>query len=183
MRRFSIPTCCAYAICLAALAAPSVASAEDRTLVVGYQPAWFVLAGATGGASFGADENGGYLGVEVSAARMLRGWWYGIYGDALYDFGTAVPSLSFGPEFGYWLLGVDGGVALRPGAQRVVDFGPTVRGMLTLGLFSLYYRRSFWPNAVENRTVSQVGLLLKLPVGASWGAGSEAAANVAERTQ
>ena len=162
----------------------SVASAQSvDALTVGYQPAWFVLGGATGGASFGSTSNGGYLGAEVSVARLLRGWWYGLYADAEYDFGMGTPTVSLGPEFGYWVLGVDGGVGIRPGEDETFAVGPRIRGLLTVGLVSLYYRHAYWPGDRENRTVRQVGLLLKLPLSGSWGTGEAPPANMGKRRQ
>lgn len=161
---------------------PCAAHATDDSVTVGYQPAWFLLGGATAGASFGSTENGGYVGAELSAARMYRGWWYGLFGDAMYDFGSGTPSASLGPEFGYWFLGVDGGLGIR-GYDSAVEFGPQIRGLLTFGLFSLYYRQTYWPRATNNRNVQQVGMLLKIPLVGGRGSGAWPPDNLGRRRQ
>jgi len=177
---FGAPIAVALSMCLSA----SPASADENdAITVGYQPAWYALAGATGGASFGSTDNGGYAGAEVSVVRLLGGWWHGLYIDALYDFGTRTPHVSLGPEFGWWVFGVDGGAGVRTAEDDGLEIGPQVRGLFTFGLLSFYYRHAFWPHASTNRTVRQAGLMLKVPLGSPWGTGPTSPWDLGRRSE
>jgi hypothetical protein len=123
----------------------------------------FVLTGLTTGGSFGSLGGGYYLGGEVSAAWLFEGVWGGVYADAAYDFGQGATTVSLGPEVGWMVLGLDGGLAARFGRQPDPELGFHVRGMLALGLFSLYGRYGGWPGAGGVEHVGQVGITLKFP--------------------
>lgn len=155
------------------LAAP--ASADDEEAVtLGYDGGWYVMGGATGGGSFSPGVGGGFVGAEASVARLRRGWWYGVYSDAIYDFGQRNMTLTLGPEFGYSFFGVDGGLGLRPAPESGLQMGPQFRGLLTVGLVALYARYGFWPEATEHRHVRQFGIMLKIPLASPRGFGPTA---------
>ncbi len=146
---------------------PAVAWAQDdpADFAFGNEVQSFVLTGLTTGGSFGSHGGGYYLGGEVSAAWLFEGVWGGVYADAAYDFGQGATTVSLGPEVGWMVLGLDGGLAARFGRQDDPELGFHVRGVVALGLFSLYGRYGGWPGAggaLEH--VGQVGITLKLPV-------------------
>ena len=156
-----------------ALAASPAAAEEtpsdDQPIVVGYKPAWFLMGGTTGGASFHEEGPGGFAGAEFSLLRTHRDWWVGGYLDATYDFRTRAPTASIGPEVGYMFMGLDGGVAVR---RRNADFEPGVMGRLsaTAGVFGLFGRFNYWPT-VETYTI-QAGATFKFPLFSPWGPGA-----------
>ncbi len=148
---------------LASLAAPSSASAQDD-FSFGNETQSYVLAGLTTGGSFGSLGGGYYLGGEVSAAWLFEGVWGGLYADAAYDFGQGATTVSLGPELGWWVLGLDGGLAARFGRAPDAELGFHARGMIALGLFSIYGRYGGWPGTGAVEHVGQVGVTFKLPV-------------------
>ena len=90
-------------------------------------------------------------------------FWIGGYGDVLYDADAGIGRVSFGPEIGCLIFGIDGGVvrelggpgrwglALRPALTFPVSLTPPVT-------FSLFARVEKWregPSSVE------IGLLVK----------------------
>jgi hypothetical protein len=90
-------------------------------------------------------------------------FWVGGYGHIVYDSGTETGRVSFGPEIGCLILGLDGGLvrelggssrwgfAIRPSITIPVSLKP----MMTL---SLYARGEMWKEGPDD---SEVGLLLK----------------------
>ena len=116
------------------------------------------------GSSFSPAGIGGFLGVEGSYFRSYHNTWAGLYLDAVYDFAQEAATVSFGPELGSLLFGVDGGLALRIGAKDRPEVGVQVRAMLNLGFVSLYYRYGAWPLSDGFEGVQQLGLTLKAPI-------------------
>lgn len=161
-------------------AAPVSAQDEESSLTLGYDPGWFILGGLTGGASFGEPGRGGFLGGELSVVRLGNSWWNGLYADIAYDFGHHEPTFTVGPEFGWMVLGVDGGVGVKPGEDGGVQLGPQVRGLLTFAVFSLYARFAYWPDATQ-KNVQQYGVLLKFPLAMPWGQGPSAAWDMGDK--
>lgn len=153
----------------AASPASAEESSKDDAILVGYQPSWFLLGGATGGASFSPAGTGGFAGAEVSLVRTLRGWWSGVYLDGAYEFRSRAPTVSLGPEVGYQFVGLDAGGALQftPDGLR-----PGIMGRLsaTAGLLSLFGRVAYWPSGATYTV--QAGATFKLPLIAPWGRGS-----------
>lgn len=144
----------------------SPAMAEDEAYEFGPRASWVVLAGPTGGGSFGTPGGGGFVGGELSLARLERAFWYGLYADGSYDFGHADATFTAGPSLGLGFFGLDGGVALRAGdSGDFSDPGATARFMVTSGFFAIYGRWLFFPSADEH--VGQVGVLLKFPIWAN----------------
>lgn len=167
---------------------PSTAAAQAEetdlsSVTVGYGGAWYLMGGATGGGSFGPTGRGGVIGGELSVAKLELGWWYGVYTDVVYDFGVDNVTLTAGPEFGYQIVGFDGGVGVRPAEDGGLELGPQVRGLLTFGLLSFYVRRGFWPDATRHRNVWQVGAMFKIPLRDPWGMGPSAGWDMGERTR
>ena len=156
---------------LAALAlAPSQAAAQeaDDTFSFGDETQAFFLAGVTTGGSFGSLGGGGFVGADLSVAWLRDGLWGGLYADGVWDFGHGAATVSVGPEIGYMVLGLDGGPAARFGRADDPEFGFQARGMIALGLVSIYGRYGGWPQADGIEHVGQVGLTFKLPVWTSY---------------
>lgn len=143
---------------------PTPAQAQEGEIFeFGPRPTWSVLAGPTGGGSFGSPGGGGFLGAELSIARLERKFWFGAYADGSYDFGHQTGTFTAGPQFGLGFFGLDGGVALR--TEAFDEPGATARFLVTSGFFALYGRWLFFPAADEH--VGQVGVVLKLPIWAN----------------
>lgn len=140
---------------------------EARGFTLGHESAWFLMGGAMGGGSFGSPGGGGFAGGELSLAWTRSGVWAGLYGDASYDFGHGATTLTLGPELGWLLLGLDGGLGVRLGRSDQAELGAQVRGLLTLGNVALFGRYGHWPGSARDKHVGQVGVLLKLPLWAS----------------
>lgn len=85
--------------------------------------------------------------------------WGGMYVDALYDSGIKRMLMSFGPELGVGMAGMDGGLAWDPGGKR---FGWTARVLLTGSVVDLYLRIGEFPSSDESR--SEFGVIFKFPV-------------------
>lgn len=168
----AITTLCA----LGALALASPASAQDASAPVeskqdvskqdapfefGPKPGWQVLFGPTGGGSFGSPGGGGFAGAELSVSRLNAGTWFGAYVDGIYDFGQSAALVTAGPQLGYTLLGLDGGVAARFG-DGGPEWGPQARLMISAGFFSLYGRYAYLLDTDEH--LGQAGVMFKLPL-------------------
>jgi hypothetical protein len=157
---------------VATFGAERVAQAEETTpaFTIGARPIWYLLGGVTGGLTTVAHDRGGFVGGELSAARLSHGGrWIGAYGDGYYDFGAQRGYVTLGPELGYKMFGVDAGGAARLGGDRV-ELGPTGRLFVTLGVLSIYGRYAYFADALGSgdKNVVQIGALLKMPL-AVWG--------------
>jgi hypothetical protein len=130
---------------------------------IGGQPAWFLLGGVSAGYT-ALGERGGFVGGELSLARLLSGRTLGLYADAYYDFGADGTYVSAGPELGWKVLALDGGVAARfDGGMDGTDLGGTARLCLTVGVVSLCGRYSRF-DADADQDVLQIGAMFKLPL-------------------
>lgn len=130
---------------------------------IGGQPAWFLLGGVSAGYTALGDR-GGFVGGELSVARLLSARTLGFYADAYYDFGADGTYVSAGPELGLKVLALDGGIAARfDGGMDGTDLGGTVRLCATVGVVSLCGRYSRF-DADEDKNVIQVGAMFKLPL-------------------
>lgn len=145
------------------MAQPAAAQEEGEPFAFGDVPEAFVMGGLTGGGSFGSPGGGGFLGGEASLAWLYHGVWGGFYMDGFYDFGHGDTTLSIGPELGYAVLGLDGGLGLRLGQADDPELGGQMRLLVSLGNFSLFGRYGFWPGSKDAQHVGQVGVLLKFP--------------------
>ena len=148
-----------------ALFGAGVAHADDadKPFTIGSQPAWFILAGTSAGGTVGVDDKGGFVGGELSLVRLDAGTFVGLYADGYYDFGIDAPMVTAGPELGYKLFGLDGGIAYR---RRDGDneLGATARITLGLGMFGVFTRYAYFNDTMDNEHVIQIGALLKLPL-------------------
>jgi hypothetical protein len=156
-------------IVLAALAAsrPGAAAADDPPFTIGSVPVWFLLGGVTGGGTVGVDTTGGYVGGELSLARMRDGNYLGFYADGYYDFGIDGTYVTGGLEAGHQVFGVDAGPAARFASGRT-DAGVAARLNLSLGLFGIYIRYAYFDARSDDHVV-QVGAMLKFPLASPFG--------------
>jgi hypothetical protein len=147
----------------ASAAAPRSAAADDAPFTIGSRPAWFLLGGVTSGGTVAFADRGAYVGGELSIARLRAGTYFGLYADGYYDWGADGTYVTGGLELGRKFIGVDGGAALRlAGGER--ELGVTGRLNVSVGVFGLYARYAYFPDAMEDDHVLQVGLSLKLPL-------------------
>jgi len=145
------------------VAAPRRAAADDPPFTIGSRPAWFLLGGVTSGGTVALADRGAYVGGELSVARLRDGTYVGLYADGYYDWGADGTYVTGGLELGRKLIGIDGGAALRlAGGER--ELGVTGRLGVSLGLFGLYARYAYFPDAMADDHVVQVGVALKLPL-------------------
>ena len=123
---------------------------------------WVLTFGANGGFSMHPERsNGAVLGAEVSAPYLAdSGFWFGAYADTLHDFGPGWQRFSFGPEAGFAIFGVDGGL-LAELADGTMRKGYTIRGVLTLGVLGLYGRYGSLGGPDPERGFGEIGLLMK----------------------
>jgi len=158
----------AATLAFAAVAATtSPAVADDPPFTIGSRPAWFLLGGVTGGGTVAFHDRGGFVGGELSVARLREGTYMGGYADGYYDFGVGGAYVTGGLELGHSLIGVDGGAALRL-RDGTTDLGATGRIVIGAGVFSLYVRYAYF-DADRDPHVIQVGALLKLPLVSPFG--------------
>lgn len=177
-------TAAAVATAFALAAGHGAARADEPdAFSIGAEPAWFFLGGVTGGGTVATGERGGFVGGELSLARIERANVAGFYADSYYDFGAGATYLTVGPEVarhlrrltvirpeGLTSLGIDGGLALR--FDDGTDVGATGRVYVTVfGLFSIYGRYT-WLDAGEDDHVVQVGVSLKFLLSRPFGPGA-----------
>jgi hypothetical protein len=137
-----------------------------------------------GGANLGVahhDGNGFLLGAELSMpyARLTETagnpnntalwslpigdlfsmFWAGPYVDVTRDFETDATRMSFGPELGVGVIGVDGGFLHQFGDTP--RSGWTVRPVLTIALVSLYWRHGAFTDDLPDASFDEFGVLLK----------------------
>lgn len=153
----------AIAGALALAAAPRPAAADEPPFTIGSRPAWFLLGGVTTGGTLILADRGAFVGGELSLARLRDGTFFGFYADGYYDWGADGTYVTGGVEAGRRFLAVDAGAALRM-ADGERDLGATGRLNVGLGLFSLYARYAYFPDAMTDDHVIQFGIALKLPL-------------------
>ncbi|MGM0555947.1 MAG: hypothetical protein ACQEVA_06195 [Myxococcota bacterium] len=143
-------------------------SGEGDVFTFGSEPGWQMLGGITAGGAFGSLGGGGFAGLELSISRLQRRVWWGGYLDATYDFAQRGAMATVGPQIGYGLVGLDGGLAGRvdtgesPGRT---DFGPQARLVITTGFLGIYGRYVYLLDGRDH--LGQAGILLKLPLWAN----------------
>lgn len=154
------------------------ARAEPRGFTIGGRPVWFVTGGVTAGGTVAGAPRGALVGGELGLVRIRDRQVAGLYLDGGYDFGVDAALVTAGPELGIirrsptmpLALGVDGGAAIRFGDDG--GLGATGRVFLTVaGAVSLYGRYLFIDGDADRHAV-QVGLTLKFPLAAPFGAGA-----------
>jgi hypothetical protein len=174
-RRAPAPRGARAAALLCLLLAPVAAAADDRPggeppFSIGAEPAWYLLGGVSGGGSLASDDNGGFVGGELSLVRLRQGRWVGAYVDGGYEFGQDAPFLSLGPELGVSVVGIDGGAFLRFDDDGLA-LGPQGRLVVGLGLFSVYARYAYMLEAERNEHIVQIGAMFKMPMMSPFGQG------------
>lgn len=157
------PLAAAVGCALAFVAAPRDAAADDPPFTIGSRPAWFLLGGVTSGGTLVLADRGAFVGGEVSVARLRDGNYVGFYADGYYDWGADGTYVTGGLELGRKIFGIDGGAALRF-ADGARDLGATGRLSVGVGLFNLFARYAYFPDAMTDDHVVQVGVALKLPL-------------------
>ncbi len=127
--------------------------------------AWYLPLGFNVGAAVHQHAPLGLtLGAEISGVLLSRNWsWFGVYADALHDFGTKENRGSVGLELGYRYLGIDGGYLLVRESDGSYGHGVVVRPLATTGLVSLFGRLGYVLTG-ERRAFVEVGALLKYPI-------------------
>lgn len=138
---------------------------DHPAISVGFEPTWHSAFGISGGGSFHGGAYGGFLGGQLSLAKIKTDLWMGGFTDAHYDFGDGALTVAAGPEIGYNFFGIDAGAAGRFFAGSP-QFGPQARVLMTVGLASVFGRYKYWPGTDEH--VAQAGILVKLPLMAPW---------------
>lgn len=88
--------------------------------------------------------------------------WGGVYSDVVRDTGTKTTRITFGPEFGYNWLGVDGGLLVELGEESRT--GVVVRPVLTLSVVTLYARFGWFLDDKPESHFTELGVLLKYPL-------------------
>lgn len=86
--------------------------------------------------------------------------WGGGYADVIHDFGPKATRVSFGPELGLTIIGVDTGVVLS--SQDGLHAGWTGRILLTFPIVELYARVGTLFS--EKDTWGEFGVMIKVPV-------------------
>ncbi len=154
------------AVALATAIAVPGSSARAEPFRIGARPAWYVLGGATGGGTVGADQTGGFVGGELSVVRLRQGRYVGGYVDAYYDFGIEGTYATAGVEVGKQFVGLDAGVALRFAGDTEV--GATGRVFVSVGVLSVFARYAYFDSDTDDHVI-QLGAMLKLPLHAPSG--------------
>ncbi|HWM88190.1 MAG TPA: hypothetical protein VNO33_20190 [Kofleriaceae bacterium] len=167
------------AAALALLVGRVAAAEEEPAFTIGATPAWFLLGGLTGGATFADGDSGGFAGGELSLVRLVAGRFAGLYSDAYRDFGLDATVLSVGPEIGLHLrrnkklpisIGLDGGAAMRFADET--ELGASGRLSITIfGMLSIYGRYTFMDAEVGDH-VLHAGAMLKFPLLSPFGRGA-----------
>ena len=161
---------------LATALTTGAARAEPRGFAIGSRPVWFVTGGITTGGTVARAERGPLVGGELSLARVRDRHVLGAYVDAYRDFGVDGTMITAGPELALvrrsltlpLAVGVDGGGAARLGDDA--GLGATGRVFVTVaGALSVYGRYVFIDGAADRHAV-QVGVTLKFPLLAPFGA-------------
>jgi len=158
---------CVMVLAVLAASRPRPAAADDPPFSIGSAPAWFLLGGVTSGGTVGTGTTGGYLGGELSLARMRDGNYVGFYADGYYDFGIDRTYVTGGVELGHQYLGIDAGPAVRI-AHGGTDAGVAARINLSIGVFGIYVRYAYF-DAMSDDHVIQVGGMLKFPLASPFG--------------
>lgn len=143
-----------------ALVTPAAAE-DDAPYSFGTVPGWTVLGGVTGGGSFGTGDPGGFVGLELSVNRLSEAVWSGLYADGTWDFGRDEVIATAGPQLGYYVLGLDGGAALRV-RDGESDVGVGGRLLIALAVFDLYGRYVHFFEGDAH--LWQVGAMIKWPL-------------------
>ena len=126
---------------------------------------WVLMPGGTGGATLPPQGgSAGTFGGEISLScwRCSELTWVGGYVDLLRDLGRDQYRVSFGPELGSGVAGIDGGPVIAADSGRV-RAGLVVRGVLAFGLLGLYARiGQLFVGGTQ--TYAELGGYFKIPI-------------------
>lgn len=118
------------------------------------------LAGPALAVGFHGESKRPLIGAEVSVVANQIFGWVGAYADAVYDGDFR---MSFGPEFGLLIFGLDGGLLLdfRDGTvARGYVLRPHIAVPTAHGVFVPYWRTG--KNLDTDQSFAELGLLFKM---------------------
>jgi len=132
--RYSIVTflCCALLVVL-----PGSRAAADNFLPV---TGWYLPVGA--GFSSQSHDKDFLVGPEVSLVRWSEAFWAGGYVDNVRATSRPRGRVSVGPEIGWGILGLDGGLSFAAGGGPAAR-GGVVRGLVCFPSLQFFYREEF----------------------------------------
>jgi hypothetical protein len=99
-------------------------------------------------------------GAPSTSLGIPSATWVGGYLDGDYDFGNHSGRVTLGPEVGWELFGIDGGLAVQRGDNRT-NAGLAVRPVITFGYVQLFARYEYFAGVGAR---GEVGALLKWPM-------------------
>ncbi len=116
----------------------------------------------------GQVQDSGFLGTEISFVMTLESsMWFGAYFDAIFPLEAKAASarISYGPEFGFALFGIDGGHVVEYYDGNASN-GIQVRFLLYWLVGGIYVRGgALWRDDQDGpRGFSEVGMLFKIPL-------------------
>jgi hypothetical protein len=172
-RTARLGNCSAVRTLLVVLAASSNAFASpmyDGTEPSGWDRASFnALGGIVLGKSFNEQADDGFvLGGELSfvvthvkdnKSLVPEMIWYGAYADVIHDYGSDQTRASIGPEVGFMMVGVDGGLLAQLSDESRVGF--TIRPVVTFGVLALYVRHNRFADSLPDNKTWEAGVLIK----------------------
>lgn len=124
---------------------------------------WFLPVGlSVAGAAHPTSPTALAVGAEASvvAFPVAEGNWVGAYVDAVHELDNDLTRVSIGPEFGFVLIGVDGGFVVQR-SERGTHYGGAVRPMLSFSFLTVYGR---WGWLSDDERFREIGVLLKFPI-------------------
>jgi hypothetical protein len=124
---------------------------------------WFLPVGLTAaGTAHPKLPTASTIGGEASvvAFPVGDGNWIGGYVDVVHELGNDLTRISVGPEMGFTLVGVDGGLVIQH-SERGTRYGGAVRPMLSFSFLTVYGR---WGWLADDERFREIGLLLKFPI-------------------
>ncbi len=145
----------------------------------GPKPGWYLMPGGTLAATLVLERDGnlgfsgggelsivcyGCFNNKPALAHGRADYWLGAYAEVLHQPNRSQLRASMGPEFGWSLLGVDGGLVIAD--DESTHFGATLRGLVTFGVVTFSNRLVYLPKHDDEPAalLGEAGLTFKLPV-------------------
>jgi hypothetical protein len=158
----------AFAITLAISAAAYADQPLDSTKDGYGESIGFTLGGLYDGSSHlltgGEASAFWYHAHSVGDSLVSTYTWAGGYFEGVYDHSTHAARLSFGPEAGWGIFGVDAGALIEPSHDDAATrYGFDVRALVTLGFVQGYVRYDHYFDNQPGSDAVEYGLLFKLP--------------------
>ncbi|MBA3452300.1 MAG: hypothetical protein H0T42_04295 [Deltaproteobacteria bacterium] len=129
---------------------PSAGRAENTLFVAGGPLLGASIHDGPNGLLIGGELSAGWLHLSKDTENPPPPFWLGAYADGLYDSGPEAGRVSFGPELGFFIFGLDAGV--------VHDLGGTGRwgysGRWSLSIPVSWTDRSKHPKLTTITTLS-----------------------------